>query len=62
MPPSNMSVQKNPHTWTATEAREQISNNTITVQAYAQALLDRIAERHDIVKAWAYLGKSCHRE
>jgi Asp-tRNA(Asn)/Glu-tRNA(Gln) amidotransferase A subunit family amidase len=41
---------------TATHALELINNNTISVEAYAKSLLDRIEERDPTVKAWAYLG------
>ncbi|KAF0635996.1 hypothetical protein FPSE5266_20343 [Fusarium pseudograminearum] len=40
---------------TATHALELINNNTISVEAYAKSLLDRIEERDSTVKAWAYL-------
>ncbi|GKU08423.1 amidase [Fusarium langsethiae] len=40
---------------TATHALELINNNTISVEAYAKSLLDRIEERDPTVKAWAYL-------
>ncbi|OBS25952.1 hypothetical protein FPOA_06485 [Fusarium poae] len=40
---------------TATHALELINSNTISVEAYAKSLLDRIEERDPIVKAWAYL-------
>lgn len=42
---------------TATQALGLLKNNIITVEEYAQSLLEHIQERNSIVKAWAYLGK-----
>ncbi|KAF5671552.1 amidase [Fusarium circinatum] len=44
-----------PYKWTATQALELLKNDTISVEAYAQSLLDRIQERGRTIKAWAYL-------
>ncbi|KAG5750130.1 hypothetical protein H9Q70_007217 [Fusarium xylarioides] len=44
-----------PYKWTATQALEYLKNDTISVEAYAQSLLDRIEERDRTIKAWAYL-------
>ncbi|KAI8718372.1 Amidase domain-containing protein [Fusarium sp. LHS14.1] len=40
---------------TATQVLELLKNNTITVEAYARSLLDRIEENDGTVKAWAHL-------
>jgi Asp-tRNA(Asn)/Glu-tRNA(Gln) amidotransferase A subunit family amidase len=45
---------------TATEALALMKNDTVTVEAYARALLDRIEERDDVVKAWTHLGSRSH--
>lgn len=47
-----------PYLLTATQVRNLLENNIITVEEYACSLLDRIEKRDGIVKAWAYLGKS----
>ncbi|CAI6337964.1 unnamed protein product [Periconia digitata] len=52
--PSTMSQQPL-HTLTATQALNLLRNDTITVEEYARALLRRINERDDVVKAWAFL-------
>ncbi|KAI3542635.1 hypothetical protein CSPX01_06840 [Colletotrichum filicis] len=39
----------------ATQVLELFKNNTITVETYARALLDRVNENEGIVKAWAHL-------
>lgn len=44
------------HTLTAAEALELMQNDTITVEEYTRALLSRIEERNDTVRAWEYLG------
>ena len=54
-----MSISPALHTLTAVQVLELLKANTITVQAYAQSLIDRIRDRDDIVKAWAHLGESC---
>ncbi|KAL2845010.1 amidase signature domain-containing protein [Aspergillus pseudoustus] len=36
-------------------------NNTLTVEQYAQSLLDRVEERGSIVKAWDYLAPALDR-
>ncbi|KAI4682043.1 uncharacterized protein J4E88_004931 [Alternaria novae-zelandiae] len=38
-----------------TRVLELLKANTITVETYAQSLLDRIRDRDDVVKAWAHL-------
>ena len=43
---------------TATEVVEKISTGSVTVEAVTEACLDRIEEREDIVKAWAYIDRS----
>lgn len=45
------------HTLTATQALALIDRDEITVEQYARALLKRIDERDETVKAWTYLGK-----
>ncbi|CAH0020857.1 unnamed protein product [Clonostachys rhizophaga] len=40
---------------TSTQVLSRLRDNTITVEAYAESLLERIKERDGIVKAWAYL-------
>jgi len=40
---------------TATEARAQLADGTITAEAYTQACLDRIAAREEEVQAWVHL-------
>ncbi|KAI4713882.1 hypothetical protein J4E89_001331 [Alternaria sp. Ai002NY15] len=51
-----VSRQTTPGTTVALQVLELLKANTITVQAYAQSLLDRIHDRDDIVKAWAHLA------
>lgn len=46
-----------PYKWTATQALDFLKNDAISVEAYAQSLLDRILERDRTIKAWAHLGK-----
>ena len=46
------------HSLTATEAVTLFKANSLTVEEYARALLGRVKERDDTVKAWAYLGLS----
>jgi hypothetical protein len=42
---------------TSTQVLRLLRENTITVEAYAASLLERIKERDGIVKAWTYLGE-----
>ncbi|KAI2717502.1 hypothetical protein CBS147332_4382 [Penicillium roqueforti] len=44
-----------PYLLTATQVRDILQKNTITVEEYAHSLLARIEERDCIVKAWAFL-------
>ncbi|KAI4664153.1 uncharacterized protein J4E79_003655 [Alternaria viburni] len=44
------------YTLTAVQVLELLKTNTITVEAYAQSVLDRIRDRDHIVKAWAHLA------
>ncbi|KAI1017258.1 hypothetical protein LB505_002004 [Fusarium chuoi] len=44
-----------PYKWTATQALDFLKNDAISVEAYAQSLLDRILERDRTIKAWAHL-------
>lgn len=46
-----------PYRLTATQVLELLKNNTLTAEAYARSLLDRIQARDSTVKAWAYVGK-----
>ncbi|KAH7244462.1 amidase signature domain-containing protein [Fusarium redolens] len=48
-------MNSSPYKWTATQALELLKNDTISVEEYAQSLLDRIQDRDRIVKAWAHL-------
>jgi hypothetical protein len=51
-----MAVDAQPlYVLTATEALARLRAGTLTVEAYAAALLDRIAARDADVRAWAYL-------
>lgn len=50
-------MMSSPHKLTATQVLELLKNNTLTVEAYARSLLDRIQARDSTVKAWAYFGK-----
>ncbi|KAI4705603.1 hypothetical protein J4E81_000487 [Alternaria sp. BMP 2799] len=50
-----MSTSPALYTRTAVQVLELLKANTITVEAYAQSLLDRIRDRDDVVKAWAHL-------
>ncbi|KAM5349593.1 hypothetical protein ACJ41O_006098 [Fusarium nematophilum] len=43
------------HLLTASEALLRLREGTLTAEAYAQALLDRIHARDDAVKAWAFI-------
>ncbi|KAF5536442.1 amidase [Fusarium phyllophilum] len=45
-----------PYKLTATHALDLLKNNTISVEAYASSLLERIRENDHTVKAWAHLG------
>ncbi|KAL6407639.1 amidase [Ilyonectria robusta] len=47
-------MMSSPHKLTATQVLELLKNNTLTVEAYARSLLDRIQARDSTVKAWAY--------
>ena len=40
----------------ASEIRDLLRSNSITVEDYARSLLSRIEKRDHIVKAWTYLG------
>jgi Asp-tRNA(Asn)/Glu-tRNA(Gln) amidotransferase A subunit family amidase len=40
---------------TASEALAKLRRNELTVEQYAQSLLQRIQERDDAVRAWAFL-------
>jgi Asp-tRNA(Asn)/Glu-tRNA(Gln) amidotransferase A subunit family amidase len=40
---------------TATQILENIRSGNLTVEQYASSLLERIKQRDDDVKAWAYL-------
>ncbi|KAL4744797.1 hypothetical protein BDW72DRAFT_199246 [Aspergillus terricola var. indicus] len=44
-----------PYLLGATQVLDLFKNNTLTVEQYAQSLLDRINVRDSIVRAWAYL-------
>jgi len=46
-----------PYQLTATEALHQIKAGDLTVEAYAQSLLNRIHDRDEVVQAWAYLDQ-----
>ena len=46
-----------PYELTATQVLDLLKNNTVTVEAYAQSLLDRVNENDSTIKAWAFLGK-----
>jgi Asp-tRNA(Asn)/Glu-tRNA(Gln) amidotransferase A subunit family amidase len=56
-----MSPSKNrkaePWRLTASEALVQIQAEELSVQEYAESLLERIKARDEDVKAWAYLDK-----
>jgi Asp-tRNA(Asn)/Glu-tRNA(Gln) amidotransferase A subunit family amidase len=41
---------------TATEFLNLIERDQLTIEDYANALLDRIRSRDGVVKAWQYLG------
>lgn len=43
------------HHLTATEALARIRNGELSVETYARALLKRIGERDEAVRAWAFL-------
>ncbi|KAF2963233.1 hypothetical protein GQX73_g10340 [Xylaria multiplex] len=43
------------YTLTAVQVLNLLKNNSLTVEDYARSLLDRINERDNTVKAWAYL-------
>lgn len=44
-----------PYTLTASQALQKIRADELTIQAYAKSLLQRIKQRDDAVRAWAYL-------
>ncbi|KAH8685005.1 amidase signature domain-containing protein [Ilyonectria robusta] len=48
-------MMPSPYKLTATQVLELLKNNTLTVEAYASSLLDRIQAHDSTVKAWAYL-------
>ncbi|XWW94842.1 hypothetical protein V2A60_002790 [Cordyceps javanica] len=52
------SVAEDVHLLTAAEVLGYIRAGELTVEQYAQALLDRIAERDSQVRAWAYLDRN----
>jgi NCS1 family nucleobase:cation symporter-1 len=56
MSPSK-SRTREPWTLTASEALAQIQAGELSVQEYAESLLERIKARDEDVKAWAYLDK-----
>lgn len=41
---------------TAIEARSKIQAGELTIEDYAKSILERIKQRDDAVKAWAYLN------
>lgn len=45
-----------PYRLTATEAQAKFRSGELTVETYAQSLLQRIQQRDSQVKAWAYLS------
>jgi Asp-tRNA(Asn)/Glu-tRNA(Gln) amidotransferase A subunit family amidase len=47
-----------PYKLTASEALALMKKGDLTVEAYVQSLLTRIADRDPIVQAWAYLNPS----
>lgn len=55
-PAKQFTTNKFLYTLTATEALQLFRNDTVKVEMYARALLSRIEERNNTVKAWAYLG------
>lgn len=44
-----------PWRFTATEVVAKFNDGSLTVEEYARSLLQRIEERDEAVKAWAYL-------
>lgn len=46
-----------PYRWTATEALRSLRSDNLTVQKYAESLLDHIGQREPIVKAWAHIDR-----
>lgn len=44
-----------PYNLTASQALQKIRADELTIEAYAKSLLQRIKQRDDAVKAWAYL-------
>lgn len=48
-------MQLEPYRLTASETLEKVRAGELTVERYAQSLLDRIKDRDDAVQAWAYL-------
>lgn len=53
-----MAAPKQPWQLTATEALPLLRSGSLTVEAYARSLLDRIQRRDHAVKAWVYLSPS----
>ncbi|RFN48062.1 amidase [Fusarium flagelliforme] len=45
-----------PRSWSATEALQKLRSRELTIEQYAASLLERIKQRDDHVKAWAYLN------
>lgn len=45
------------HLLTASDAFQRIRDDSLTVEDYAKALLERILARDDAVKAWAFLDR-----
>ncbi|KAM0723525.1 hypothetical protein Q7P37_000512 [Cladosporium fusiforme] len=52
-----MSLEKQPHLLTGSEALSLIRKGTLTIEAYAQSLLSHIAARESLTKAWVHLPK-----
>ncbi|KAF4964773.1 hypothetical protein FSARC_7372 [Fusarium sarcochroum] len=50
-----LDMNMEPWRLTATQALEKLRSQELTVEQYASSLLDRINQRDDDVKAWAYL-------
>ncbi|KAI6369740.1 hypothetical protein MCOR25_004369 [Pyricularia grisea] len=48
-------MQLEPYRLTASETLQKVRAGELTVERYAQSLLDRIKDRDDAVQAWAYL-------
>lgn len=47
-----------PFRLTAEEVLQAYKSDTLTVEGYARSLLNRIAERDPVVKAWAHINPS----